>query len=279
MFLDAHHHLWRYDPGEYDWISDQMRGIARDFSVADLMNSATDLGVTGSVVVQARQTVEETNWLLGVAEDSPFIRGVVGWAPLVEDGVERCFDDWADGDKLRGFRHIVQDEPDDAFLDREDFNRGVAKLIARGYAYDILIYSRQFPAAVRFVDRHRNGRFILDHLGKPAVKNGEYETWRNGMVELARRETVWCKLSGLVTEADWNSWTREAMTPYLDAALEAFGPARLMFGSDWPVCLLAAEYQEWLDVLRHWASSLSRDEQHALFVGNAANFYGIEASP
>lgn len=274
MILDAHHHLWRYTQADYGWIDDGMQRIARDFEVADL-SQAGGGRVQGSVAVQARQTVEETDWLLETAEQSDYVRAVVGWAPLAEDSLSQHLDAWADRKLLKGLRHVVQDEPDDGFLDREPFNRGVAEALSRGYRYDLLIFARQFPQTIRFVDRHPSGSFVLDHIGKPAIAEGEHGVWASQIKQLAERENVACKLSGVVTEADWASWTPESIKPYLDTALEAFGPGRLMFGTDWPVCLLATEYERWLDVVTDWAAPLSDNERDALFCRTAAEFYGI----
>jgi L-fuconolactonase len=276
MILDAHHHLWRYSREEYGWISDDMSVLARDFVVEDLRATASKCGVTGSIAVQARQSTAETEWLLDAADADDFIRGVVGWAPLIDADVGQTLDGLAGRSKLRGLRHVVQDEPDDAFLLRDDFNRGVTEITRRDLTYDILIFARQLPAAIEFVDRHPGGRFVLDHIAKPRIAAGEIEPWRAQLAELALRPNVACKISGVVTEADWTSWTAESIRPYLDAALEAFGPARLMYGSDWPVCLLAAEYERWVQVVTDWASRLSPTEQASFFHGAAETAYRLE---
>lgn len=276
MIIDSHHHLWRYDPSEYAWIGDGMGAIARDFTAADLRSVAGPLGVAGSIAVQARQTVEETDALLAVAEQDEFVLGVVGWAPLASDRLPETLDRWSDQAALKGLRHVVQDEPDDNFFDGTDFNRGVAEALARGFRYDLLIFARQLPATIRFVDRHPGGRFVLDHIGKPVIKAGEIDSWRTRVTELAERPHVACKVSGVVTEADWAAWTPESIRPYLDAALEAFGPERLMFGSDWPVSLLATEYERWVRVVTDWVAELTTDEQEAVLCRTACDFYGVE---
>lgn len=276
MILDAHHHLWRYSPDEYGWISDEMSVLARDFTVADLRATAAKCGVTGSIAVQARQTVAETEQLLDIAEADDFVRGVVGWAPLARPEVTETLDRWSTRSKLKGLRHVVQDEPDDAFLLRDDFNRGVAEALRRGLTYDILIFARHLPAAAEFVDRHPNGRFVLDHIAKPRIAAGDIEPWRSQMIELARRPNVACKMSGVVTEADWSNWSAHSIRPYLDAALEAFGPTRLMYGSDWPVCLLASSYERWVEVVTDWAGQLSPTEQASFFHGAAETAYQLE---
>lgn len=276
MILDAHHHLWRYSPDEYGWISDEMSVLARDFTVADLRATAAKCGVTGSIAVQARQTVAETEQLLDIAEADDFVRGVVGWAPLARPEVTKTLDRWSTRSKLKGLRHVVQDEPDAGFLLRDDFNRGVAEALRRGLTYDILIFARHLPAAAEFVDRHPNGRFVLDHIAKPRIAAGDIEPWRSQMIELARRPNVACKMSGVVTEADWSNWSAHSIRPYLDAALEAFGPTRLMYGSDWPVCLLASSYERWAEVVTDWAGQLSPTEQASFFHGAAETAYQLE---
>lgn len=276
MILDAHHHLWRYSREEYGWISDEMSVLARDFAVADLRATAGKCGVTGSIAVQARQTIAETEQLLDIAEADDFVRGVVGWAPLVDPTVSETLDRWSNRGKLKGLRHVVQDELDDAFLLRDDFNCGVAEALRRGLTYDILIFARHLPAAAQFVDRHPNGRFVLDHIAKPRIAAGEIEPWRMQLAELARRPNVACKISGVVTEADWSKWSADSIRPYLDAALEAFGPTRLMYGSDWPVCLLASSYERWVEVVTDWASQLSPAEQSSFFHGAAETAYQLE---
>jgi L-fuconolactonase len=276
MILDAHHHFWRYSREEYGWISAEMEVLARDYCVSDLREAAGACGVTGSIVVQARQTVEETDWLLDLADGDDFIRGVVGWAPLAAADVGETLDRWSGRPKLRGLRHVVQDEPDDGFLLGDDFNRGVGAALQRGLTYDLLIFARHLPTATEFVDRHPSGRFVLDHLAKPAIAAGQIEPWRTHLQELAKRPNIACKVSGVVTEADWSSWTADSIRPYLDAALDAFGPRRLMYGSDWPVCLLAAEYARWVEVVADWAGQLSPDEQASFFYGAAGAAYQLQ---
>lgn len=279
MILDAHHHLWTYSTEEYEWIDVGMQRIARDFTIEDLRAAAEPCGVVGSVAVQARQTVEETTDLLRMANASDFVKAVVGWLPLREDRLGGLLDGLASEPKLKGLRHVVQDEPDDRFLLRDDFNRGVAETLSRGLTYDILIFERQLPAAIEFADRHPNGRLVLDHIAKPAIAAGaEIGPWRAQLTELAERPNVSCKLSGVVTEADWSGWTAGTLRPYFDAALEAFGPGRLMYGSDWPVCLLASEYDRWFNVVQEWASALSASEQNAFYYQNTIEAYQLQAT-
>ena len=275
MVIDAHHHFWNYTPKEYGWISDEMKVLRRDFTPDDLRREIAAAGVDGVVSVQARQTVEETHWLLELAGANDFIRGVVGWAPLVSPDVGRDLERFAANPKLKAVRHVLQDEPDDGYALRDDFNRGIAELKRFNLRYDILIFERQLPPAIKLVDRHPEQVFVLDHVAKPRIKAGEIDAWRNGMKELAKRGNVFCKVSGMATEADWRQWTPAQLRPYFDVALDAFGPRRLMFGSDWPVCLVACDYGRWVKTVRDFAAGLSPAEQARLFGGTATEAYGL----
>jgi L-fuconolactonase len=273
--IDAHHHLWRYSKEEYGWIAGSMAPIARDFLPQDLQQALSSLGIDGSVAVQARQSLEETQALLDFAQQFDVIRGVVGWAPIASPELPSILDRFKAFRKLKGFRHVVQDEPDDAFLLRSDFNAGIAQLKQHGFVYDLLIFERQLPAAISFVDRHPEQVFVLDHIAKPRIRERALEPWRSYIRELARRENVFCKLSGMVTEADWAHWIPQDLQPYFDVVLEAFGPQRLMAGSDWPVCLLATTHQNWFSTLREFISPLSVAEQDMILGGVAAQVYSL----
>jgi L-fuconolactonase len=276
--IDAHHHLWRYRREEFDWIGVGMERIARDFSPADLRDAAGCCEISGSIAVQACQSISETDWLLTQAEASSFIRGVVGWAPIACADFASALERLTTHKKLKGLRHVIQAEPDEQFILRDDFNRGIKALAPTGLVYDILIYERHLPATVQFVDRHPDQIFVLDHIAKPRIKERLLEPWRANIRELARRDNVYCKLSGMVTEADWNHWSVPDLRPYAETVLEAFGPQRLMFGSDWPVCLLACDYGKWFATAQHLASQLSASEQDQLFGGVAAKVYSLPAS-
>ena len=273
--IDAHHHLWRYAKEEYGWISDDMGVLARDFLPEDLRRELPTSGIHGSIAVQARQTLEETSWLLRLAEDSDFIRGVVGWAPLASPEFPAVLERFQEFEKLKGLRHVIQDEPGDDFMQRPDFNAGVALLKQYGLVYDILIFERHLPAATSFVDRHPAQVFVLDHIAKPRIRDRELEPWRANIRELARRENVYCKVSGMVTEADWKNWRPPDLQPYFDVVLQAFGPKRLMAGSDWPVCLLATTYQAWFSTVEDFIRSLSLAERELILGGVASDVYSL----
>ncbi len=278
MIIDAHHHLWQYNPDEYGWMSGEMDLIRRDFLPEDLQRELSAAGVDGVVTVQARQRIEETEWLLELAGGHEFMRGVVGWVPLVAPDVPAVLERFAQNDKLKAVRHVLHDEPDDDYMLREDFNRGIDALLPFRLAYDILIFERHLPQTIRFVDRHPNQTFVVDHIAKPRIRDGVISPWRENLAELARRENVYCKISGVVTEADWNRWTEEQIRPYLDTVLEVFGPSRLMFGSDWPVCLLACDYARWLAIVRRAIEKLTAGEQDRILGGTAIEAYRLEAA-
>lgn len=252
-----------------------MSVLRRDFLPEHLAEEITRAGVAGTVAVQA-STLAETEWLLGLARDWDFIRGVVGWAPLIDARVSDVIERLAANKRLRGLRHILQDEPDPRYMLREEFNAGIRTLRRFGLTYDILIYERHLPQTIEFVDMHPDQRFVLDHLAKPKIKAGEISPWQEKIRELAKRQNVYCKLSSMITEADWTSWTPEQLTPYLDVVLEAFGPQRLMFGSDWPVCLLAGTYGKWVLVLERALEALSIPEQERIWSGTAIEAYGLD---
>ncbi len=276
MTIDAHHHLWKYSAAEYGWISPEMREIRRDFLPEDLEKLMHHFGIEGTVAVQARQSLAETTWLLDLAAKHEIIRGVVGWAPLTEGAeVKRSLEPLAGNPKLKGVRHVIQDEADPRYILRDDFNAGVRTLREFGLRYDILIFERHLPAAIEFVDLHPNQVFILDHVAKPRIRERVMSPWDRNIRELAKRQNVYCKLSGMVTEADPKRWKPADLKPYIDVALSAFGPKRLMYGSDWPVMLLAAEYVQWHDLVRHAFEKLSAAEQERILGGTAVEAYGL----
>jgi L-fuconolactonase len=275
MHIDAHQHFWVYTRDEYGWIDDSMARLQRDFLPEDLLPELESNGFRGSVAVQARQSLEETGWLLELADRSPGILGVVGWVNLCSPDRHAQLRKFSANPKLVGVRHIVQSEPDNRFLLREDFLRGISLLEEFDLAYDILIYTRHLTVASEFVEKFPRHRFVLDHLAKPPIKVHEVEEWARGIRQLAEFPNVFCKLSGLVTEADWANWEPEDITPYLNIAFEAFGPSRLMIGSDWPVCLVASSYGRTMDVVRNHLQKYSPEERDAVFGGNAQRFWRL----
>lgn len=273
--IDAHHHFWRYDPVEYAWISENMSAIRRSFEPKDLALEIKAAGIDGVVSVQARQSLEETWQLLTYADQNDFIKGVVGWVPLSAPDLSRTLASVATHPKLRAVRHVVQDEPDPEYILHEDFNRGISALRPFHLTYDILIFERHLPQTIQFVDRHPNQVFVVDHLAKPRVKDGLLSPWRENMRKLAERPNVYCKISGLATEADHQHWTEEQLEPYMDAVLEAFTPRRVMFGSDWPVCLVAVPYRRWVKIVESATAKLSQTEQERFWSGTAREAYGL----
>ncbi len=275
--IDAHQHFWRYHPRDYGWIHEGMGPLRRDFLPGELKGEMDGVGFGGSVAVQVRQSLEETRWLLELAQDHPFILGVIGWVDLQSPTVRAVLQDVARHPKLVGVRHLVQDEPDDRFLLRPEFGRGVALLEAFGLSYDILIYPRHLPVAAEFARRFPAIRFALDHAAKPEIRRGEIRAWARDLRALAALPNVVCKLSGLVTEADWKGWAPVDLEPYLEIAFEAFGPQRLLIGSDWPVCTLAADYARTLGVVMDYLASRPRAEREAVLGLNAQRFWCLTA--
>ena len=273
--IDAHHHLWQYNAQDYGWIREQMTVLRRDFTPDDLKAEMDASGITGSVAVQASSSVNETRFLLAAAANHAFIKGVVGWVPLIEPAVEADLERFAADKKLRGIRHVLHDEADDHYMLRPDFNEGIRKLRKFGLAYDILIFERHLPQTIEFVDRHPDQLFIVDHLAKPRVRDNALSPWREHMFELAKRPHVYCKISGLATEGDYDNWTQEQLRIYIDVVLQAFGPKRVMFGSDWPVCLLAISYGRWVSLVSEQIAGLSASEQSRIWSGTAIEAYQL----
>jgi L-fuconolactonase len=270
--IDAHHHLWRYTPEEYGWIDSTMAELCRDFTPADLWQAMVSAKIDGAIAVQARQLLDETYELLSLANANPFMNAVVGWAPIASEEFVACLEKLAGEPKLRGLRHVVQAEPDD-FILGSDFNRGIRALLPTGLVYEILVYERQLPQVIQFVDAHPNQVFVLDHMGKPRIREQVLSPWRERIRELARRENVFCKVSGMVTEADWRSWTEGGLRPYLDTVFDAFGANRLMMGSDWPMCLVACEYERWFGLLDRYIARLGEGERDAICGETAMRVY------
>jgi L-fuconolactonase len=276
MKIDAHQHFWKYSPADYGWISDAMHELKRDFLPEDLKPLLVANGFSASIAVQARQDLDETRWLLDLANQSDFIKGVVGWVDLCSSDLPIVLDQLADQPWLVGVRHILQDEPDDQFMLRPDFRRGIAQLQEYGLAYDLLLHPRHLTAAVKLVQEFPNQRFVLDHIAKPPIAEGLTEPWDRDIRALAKFQNVWCKLSGMVTEARWKQWKPDDFRPYLDVVFEAFGTERLMIGSDWPVCTLSSSYSETLGLIEKYMRDFSVQQRDSVLGRNSAQFYNLE---
>lgn len=275
MTIDSHQHFWRYTPAEYPWMKPEWP-IRRDFLPADLASEMLKVGIEGCVAVQAQQTVAEARWLLSLADAHPIIRGVVGWVDLQSERVEEQLAELARHPRFVGVRHVVQDEPDDNFMLRPAFQRGIGKLRQFNLAYDLLVFPKQLPAAIQLVANFPEQRFVLDHIAKPPIAAGALSPWREQLRELAKAPNVWCKVSGMVTEAKWVGWNAEDFRPYLDIVFAAFGVERLMFGTDWPVCTLAGSYEQVHGLAADYTRSLTAEARAKFFGGNATAFYQLK---
>ena len=276
--IDSHQHFWRYSVEEYGWIDDSMARLRRDFLPADLRGELDGIGLDGCIAVQARQSNAETDFLLELAEQNDWIQAVIGWVDLRSERVAAELERIAGHPKLAGVRHIVQAEPDEQFVLREDFQRGIAALRLHDLVYEVLVFPNQLPASTELCRRFPEQTFVLDHLAKPYARRGELQPWASHIREMAALPNVTCKLSGLVTEAEWSKWTVESLTPYVEVVFEAFGVDRILYGSDWPVCLVASEYRRWFETVGHWLEPLRPTERDAVLGGNAARIYGLSAS-
>ncbi|HUD27253.1 MAG TPA: amidohydrolase family protein [Novosphingobium sp.] len=270
--VDAHQHFWRYSPSGLDWIAPGSI-LARDYEPHQLRTELDDAGIAGSIVVQARQTLEETRWLLRLAEQNPWIVGVVGWIDLRSEALDGQLTEFSGAARLLGFRHVVQDEADPRFLLDPAFQRGVRKVLSAGFAYDLLIKAPQLEHVPAFLDAVGPGRIVLDHGAKPAIAEGEWEPWASRVAAIAERYPIYCKLSGLVTEADPDAWVEEEMLRYMGHLLDRFGPRRMIFGSDWPVCLLAASYHRVHALVERFLEPLCAQDRAAIMGGNALRAY------
>ncbi|UTA69272.1 amidohydrolase [Emticicia sp. 21SJ11W-3] len=275
MTIDAHQHFWHYNAKYYAWIDESMKAIQRDFLPADLEPLLNKNGIDGCVLVQVNQSEQENIDFLKFADLYSFIKGVVGWIDLRADNLAERLKYFSQFQKLKGFRHIVQGEPV-GFMQQESFIDGVKKLVPFGYTYDILIYPKQLKDALHIVRECPDNKFVIDHIAKPDIKNKEVSRWSNYMKEIARHEQVYCKVSGMVTEADWYNWKKEDFYIYLDTVLDCFGTNRLMYGSDWPVCLVAGAYEDQLSIVQSYFEKLTQTEKDKIFGENAVRFYGLQ---
>jgi L-fuconolactonase len=279
MNIDAHQHFWKYDPARDTWITEPMHAVRRDFLPHDLAPELQANGIDACITVQADSSENDTRFLLDLAARNPHIAGVVGWVDLRSPQLEDRLRELSKFPKLRGFRHVAQSEPDNRFLVQPDFTRGIAKLREYNFTYDILVFPRQLAAAIELVAMFPEQKFVLDHLGKPDVRTRTSTRWPAQIKKLASYPNVYSKISGLVTEADWYRWKPADFTPFLDTAFECFGPDRLMFGSDWPVCLLAATYNQVRQTLAEYVEKNAPAARAKIFGDNAARFYGLSTSP
>lgn len=272
--IDSHQHFWKFDPIRDSWIDDSMRQIQRDFLPEDFAPLLAENKFQGCVAVQASQSEEETGFLLDLASKNDFIKGVVGWVDLRDENISERLSHFSKYEKLKGFRHVVQGEPDD-FMFRKDFRNGISALKRFDFTYDILIFHRQLPAAIDLVKSFPEQAFVIDHIAKPDIKSGDIASWKKGIEEIAKFENVSCKISGMVTEADWNSWKPSDLKPYLDVIFENFSADKLMFGSDWPVCNVASNYTEVVKTLEDYITLFSIEDQNKIWYENAKSFYKL----
>jgi L-fuconolactonase len=275
MIIDAHHHLWKFSEEDYGWISDTMSLLKKDYLPADIEKELNGAGVSGTVVVQARQSLEETRWLLDLAGKHPFIKGVVGWVELISDRLEEQLDEFTPHSGLVGVRNVIQDEPDDDYMLRPAFMEGIEKLGKYGLTYDFLIFPKHLESAAELARSFPEQKFVLDHLAKPHIKEGILEPWREDIESLAAQPNAWCKVSGMVTEADWKNWNHEDFMPYLDIVVKAFSVDRLMLGSDWPVCLLAGDYREVMNIPVRYMDELDPLSREKVLRKNCIDFYEL----
>jgi L-fuconolactonase len=273
VIIDAHHHFWNYSEKSFAWVTEEMTVLRQDFLPQHFETTLRSAGVSGTIAVQARTSLEETYWLLDLAARHEFIQGVVGWVPLKDASVGDILDRLAANRLFRGVRDVIQGAPDPVFFDCPDFNRGIRELTLRSIPFDLLIFHNQIARATQFVDAHPNQRFILDHIGKPEIRNDLSEDWAREIKNLSQRQNVFCKFSGLITQIPSPIWDVELVRPYYETVLEAFGSNRLMFGSDWPVCLLRTDYSQWLAVTKELSKGLCESDSEAFFSKTASSVY------
>lgn len=273
--IDAHQHFWHYDPAKHIWMSEEMGILKTDFLPTDLAPLLTNCGLEGCVAVQANQAEEENTFLLNLAGKHDFIKGIVGWIDLGSENVEERLKYYQQFPIIKGFRHVLHDEAQRDFMLRPDFVSGISHLKKYNYTYDILIFTDQLAYTLDFVKAFPEQPFVIDHIAKPLIKQQIVGDWKDYMLKIASFQNVYCKISGLVTEADWTGWKKEDFKTYLDIVVEAFGTDRIMYGSDWPVCQLAATYEAQLGIVQEYFSSFSKTEQNQFFGDNAVRFYGL----
>jgi len=275
MRIDAHQHFWNHDPIKHFWINDDMKVIKRDFSPGDLAPLLKESKFDGTIAVQADETMAETTFLLDLARKNDYIKAVVGWVDLRKEAVEEDLLMLKSQQKLAGFRCIMQGTEDEAYLKNSVFLKNVSRLTQFDFTYDLLVFHNQMESLVRFTDKLQDNRLILDHIGKPDIKNKQIKQWREQLRILSSNPNIYCKLSGMLTEADHQRWTYDDIMPYMETAAEYFGVDRLCFGSDWPVCLLAGSFKQVHDVVDRFVEQLNTTEREKIFGTNTAAFYKI----
>jgi len=273
--IDAHQHFWKFDPVRDSWITDEMAVIQKDFFPNDLKHVLQQNGLNGCVAVQASQSEGETNFLISLANQNDFIKGVVGWVDLQSGNIEERLAHYKLHAVVKGFRHVLQGEPQRDLMLTPNFKRGIAALQQYSFTYDLLIFPDQLKFSTELVALFPQQKFVIDHIAKPYIKRKEIDEWKRDIESIASHQNVYCKISGIVTEADWKAWKKEDFEPYLDVVINAFGPDRIMFGSDWPVCMVAASYEEMLGILKNYFSAFSIEEQEQFFGLNATAFYNL----
>jgi len=275
MKIDSHQHFWQYNPVKHSWINDDMKVIRKSFGPEELSKEIKPLGIEGTVAVQADETEKETSYLLGLADKNEFIKAVVGWIDLRAGNAIERMQYWKQYEKIKGFRSIMQGQQDPAYLTNADFIENIKKLSQYKYTYDLLVYHNQFPSLIKFVDKLPDNKMIIDHLGKPDIKNKNIKDWKSNLKILAQHPGIYCKMSGMITEADYQRWTYDDLKPYLEAAGEYFGADRICFGTDWPVCLVAGTYAQVYEVMDKFSQQLNKEEKEKLMGLNTMKFYGI----
>jgi len=274
MRLDSHQHFWQYNPDEHVWMNDQMEILKHDYLPKDLEPLLKETGFDGTIAVQARQMFKETEWLLELAGQHEIIKGVVGWVDLCSDKINEQLEKYSKNNKLKGVRHVVQEEPDD-FLLGKAFQNGISQLKMYDLTYDLLVFPRQLSASIKLVEKFPEQLFVIDHIAKPDIKNKVVKGWEKDMKTLAGYSNVYCKLSGMVTETHWHHWSPEEFKVYMDIVINAFGTQRIMVGSDWPVCILSGNYKSVMEITTKYCEQFSKEEQDNMLGINCARFYSL----
>lgn len=275
MFIDSHVHFLNYSEQDYPWIGDDMQVLQSNFEPSDLKPLLDSIQFDGAVAVQARQTLKETEWLLKLANSHDYIKGVVGWVDLCADKVDSQIESYMNEKKFKGVRHVIHDEPDDHFMLRNDFNRGLSLLKEYDLTYDILIFEKHLPQTIKLVEQHPDQLFVIDHIAKPKIKEQKMNNWYKQMKILSTYDHVYCKISGMVTEANWSNQTQDTFTPYLDIIFDLFPAERLMIGSDWPVCTVVQDYKDVMHIVMDYVKQLSKEDQKLVLGKTCANFYQL----